>query len=258
MTMKKSEHKYDSAKRGAIDAESAHAAPAARIKLSVPKPSRPVANLLSWWRIDAVAMGIMVALTAAGYFVGVRPVVLAKAEAEALQAALSVARERSDRALATIKNVELQLGRLSRADYNTNGEHRPVRLEPAHRSNQRLAQITQMATLDRLQIDQISAGQSVEALSANSSELSDGSRKPTANNPQPTDHSAYDIVPIRLVGTGTYQTIASFLHRLYDQMPDTAVVAFELTDNPTDPEARTVFHLDLNWFTAPALANVYD
>ncbi len=68
------------------------------------------------------------------------------------------------------------------------------------------------------------------------------------------DHPRYRTVPILLAGQGSYSNCAAFLHRLRESLPDTGVMAFELTGRPSDPRAAANFRFNLVWYAGPASA----
>ena len=60
-------------------------------------------------------------------------------------------------------------------------------------------------------------------------------------------------MPIVLSGQGSYSDSAAFLHRLHQSLPDTGVVAFELSGQPGRGK-KTQFRFNLVWYAAPTLA----
>ena len=102
-----------------------------------------------------------------------------------------------------------------------------IRLYPARQVNQRIAQVTDLATSGGLKIDDVQLGRNSKA-----------------------EHSTR--VPICLAGSGTYLTCSQFLRELNRTLPDTGVTLLEMWGNPgSDIEAAT-FRLDLVWHAAPA------
>jgi Tfp pilus assembly protein PilO len=59
------------------------------------------------------------------------------------------------------------------------------------------------------------------------------------------------IIPVRIAGHGSYQSCATFIHSLHQQLPDVDVRSFKLTGAPNDIETQSAFELQLGWFAAP-------
>jgi hypothetical protein len=102
----------------------------------------------------------------------------------------------------------------------------PLRLQPVSAVNQRLALITELASEQKLKLNEIQPGKAVHG-------------------------NHYDTVPILITGSGNYRTVAAFLHRLHTTFPDTGVSAFSLSGSPATPDAAATFRFSLAWYAAP-------
>ena len=169
------------------------------------------------WRVYAVCALTCVALSAAGYALGVAPAMARAARAEADRVELSNRKQHAADLTAQAAG--------SRADLAATREALaalPLRLEPAALVNERIAKLTDMASDARLSVSEIRPG-------------------------IVTEGRDFDSVPITIAGTGTYPACADFLHRLHDRFPDTAVRAFRA--GQTEGGAAS-FSVDLVWHTA--------
>lgn len=167
--------------------------------------------------IDAGGLGVCLALSAALYFVAVRPVLDEQVQRAAQAAELTEQkREAADLAAAladrrqTLMQTERQVA------------ERSLKLMPLARLNHRLATVTSLANDCGLSLDRIEPGQSV-----------------------PSTH--YVSVPINLSGRGTYLATTQFLERMHEQWPDLAVASLDLRGSA---RGESDFVLQLLWFAA--------
>jgi Tfp pilus assembly protein PilO len=169
------------------------------------------------WKLYASALLTCVALSAGGYALGVSPAVARAARAAADRAELAERRKQAAElsAATTAGRADLVATRESLAAL-------PLKLEPASAVNQRLARLTDMAGESNLSVAEIRPGALVEGRD-------------------------FDSVPISIAGTGTYPACATFLHRLHDRFPDTAVRSFRAGQSET---GNASFSVDLVWHTA--------
>lgn len=172
-------------------------------------------------KIDAAAVAVLLAITAAGYVVGVQPIVARENEIAARRAELEAAKTAAYEATRLLQQVR---GRIAAAERML--AENPMRLQPAHRLNARLAEITAAAVRHGLQIDQLGPGR------ATSSEY-------------------YVTVPIRVTGRSSYAGATRFLHEVRAAMPDLAVASMDLTGDPRSSQAEPKFVLSLVWHASP-------
>jgi Tfp pilus assembly protein PilO len=59
-----------------------------------------------------------------------------------------------------------------------------------------------------------------------------------------------DVIPITVVGRGSYEQYARFLHGLCSSFPDLSVVKIELTGNPAQVSGFETFRFELIWYAA--------
>ena len=172
--------------------------------------------------IDAAGVGVCVALSLVTYFAGIEPILGRHEACKAKRTELASRRDELGRLSASLQELQDRRARVS-ADL----AQCPLRLQAASRTNRRLAEIAELATTCGLKVDAIQPGHA-------------------------TAGALYDIVPIRLTGTGKYPTCVQFLHKLQKVFPDTGVISLDLAggDPPGRPAAGS-FHCQLKWHTAP-------
>jgi Tfp pilus assembly protein PilO len=169
------------------------------------------------WKLYASAVMTCVALSAAGYALGVSPAVARAARAASERSELADRRKQVGElsAAATAARTELAATRDALTAL-------PLKLEAATAVNQRLARLADMAAESSLSVAEVRPGTLTEGRD-------------------------FDSVPVSIAGTGTYPACAAFLHRLHDRFPDTAVRSFRAGQS----EAGTAsFSIDLVWHTA--------
>jgi Tfp pilus assembly protein PilO len=184
--------------------------------------TRAIANYLrAPWQIDATGLVLCAALTYAAYLLGVRPAVSRHVEQRTRDAQLVEARERVSALTASTRMLRTQIVNVDNVLLNTE-----VKLYSASAINQRLAEITSLASECGLEVQLVQTGTIIPS-------------------------QRYAQLPIELAGTGTYRASAWFLHRLRKALPDTAVHAFEFSGNPTESNGLISYQLRLNWYVQP-------
>lgn len=103
-----------------------------------------------------------------------------------------------------------------------------LKLEPTSRINQRVAHVAELAMDSGLKVDQMQPG-------------------------LPTSGQRYQMVPITLMGTGSYKTCMVFLHRIRQVFPDTGVSSLQLSGNPSAPSTQATFRINLSWYALPPM-----
>ena len=160
-----------------------------------------------------------IAVTIAAAVMIVQPLRRSMAEEARLETELS---ELEEQAASHRLDLEQRLGRL-----RTELAAAEVELLPVHQLNRRLADMTALLEQSGMTIQETELGETR------------GGRW-------------FRTVPIRLAGTGSFPQCAAFLHELRSEMPDTGVIAFDLSGSPDRPGQPTSFRFDLVWFAAPA------
>jgi len=156
------------------------------------------------------------------YWLSIHPILREQDSLSARRAHLGTQRENTARLTQRAAGIQTRLGQMNEALAKI-----PIQLEPVDRMNDRIARLTALATGSGLAIHQIEPG-----------DIEQGPK--------------HTMVPIRLVGKGTYKTWAAFLHQLTRQFPDTAVKSFELAGDPSSPASPAQFQIDLLWYAAPS------
>lgn len=169
------------------------------------------------WKLYASALLTCLALSAAGYALGVSPAMSRAAQTAADRAELAERRKQAGElsAATTAARADLVVTRDALAAL-------PLKLEPASAVNQRLARLANMAAESNLSVAEVRPGALAEGRD-------------------------FDSVPISIAGTGTYPACAAFLHRLHDRFPDTAVRSFRAGQAEAGSAS---FGIDLVWHTS--------
>jgi Tfp pilus assembly protein PilO len=178
-------------------------------------------TLWKWWRVDAVGLGIIAALTLVIYVCGFRPLMSNHKEYEDKRAALAAQREHSARLESTLLALQKRLAIVSQSLTSSS-----LTLKPAANLNNQLTQISSLAAESGLAIDDVRTDQAVAEA-----------------------HS--DAFPVMLAGKGTYRACTVFLNRLRKTFPDTTILALDLAGNAGDTSGSGKFDFRLRWHAAP-------
>ncbi|MCL4743334.1 MAG: hypothetical protein KJZ54_14150 [Phycisphaerales bacterium] len=172
--------------------------------------------------IDAPAIVVLAAITAAACFIGVQPALRARAEREEL------ARQADTRiAELTLAQHEQRQFTESLADAHRVLDNATVQLVSSRRLNERVAALAALAREHGLQLDEI---------------------KPGATTPE----ELFDLVEIRISGQASYPASASFFAALHTTYPDTEVSSFRLAARGAGELPADSFQFTLLWYAAPA------
>jgi hypothetical protein len=187
------------------------------------KPAGGAAKLTpGLWQVYGIGLIVCAGLSAAAYLFGVQPALAAREADEAYAADLQGRRQNAVDLAATLTAARQKLEQTRREVAGLK-----LRLEPAAGVNQRLARLADLATAAGLEINEVQPGAA-------------------------TDSPHYQVVPIRISGTGTYPACAQFLHQLRVKFPDTAARSVEVANpSPTRDHTAGTFRFDLAWYTAP-------
>ena len=172
-------------------------------------------------QLDAMAMAVLLAVTAIVYFFGFSPLLERHALVNRQQQELGSVREKlseSQRILADLHQQSIVAAQQLEAS--------PLRLQPVSSLNQRLALVSDLAMQGGAALDDLQPGKS-----------SAGSR--------------YDALPIHVAGTGSFPAFTALLHRIRAEFPDTGIRTFELSGNPQEEAAKAKFSVELLWYTEP-------
>jgi Tfp pilus assembly protein PilO len=186
----------------------------------------PVRRQRLW--IDAAGVAACIAILAIGYVFGIGPLLHHKTELVARNRALAAQRQKVQTAQRNVRQLKSELAGLQRLEARDVIEwSKPVRI------NTRLEQITSIAAARGLEIKGVEPGALHQELH-------------------------YQVMPLRLTGTGSFRGCLSFLHDLRQSMHDTTVAAFRLSGTPEAAGVPVNFNLDLCWYTAPQVATAQD
>ena len=182
-----------------------------------------IQSFLTKWKflqIDAAGAGLCVVAGLLFYFAAVRPLVGQRETRAVQQAQVETQRQNAARLSERTSLLQNRLAEVRKALNET-----PIQLAPAVHINRRIARLADLADQNGLTVDEIQPG-------------------------KPTSTRQYEMIPIRLLGSGSYRTWAAFLHQLPRTFPDTSVRSFELSADPGDPSVPATFRIDLVWHAA--------
>ncbi len=170
--------------------------------------------------IDAAGAALLLVIAAVFYWAGVDPIVELHKNQENQRVCLEDSRRNV--AVKNAANVKLkkELSQVRSALAASS-----VRLERAAAVNQRIRQVTELATSLGLRVAEIQPGEAVY-------------------------FSQYGLVPIHLAGSGGYRPWTSFAHRLSKECPDIWFDSFQLSGKPDNATVPTEFTMDLVWVVA--------
>jgi len=173
-------------------------------------------------RIDAVGIGACIVASVIGYATLVGPLLQHRSAAAGLRHEMETRYDKVvelDSAIATAKTRMTALQQQLAAG--------SIQLESAAHINRRIAGLTGSFSKCDLHVDDVQTGQVFSC-------------------PQ------YDLVPITIVGRGTYQRCVKLLHELSRMFPDTSVMRIDLAGNPAESAQSEKFRLDLFWYATPS------
>ena len=184
-------------------------------------------NNFTWTagHVDAAGGAACVILTALGYLAIVSPLLRQGDQLQSVRTDLAVRQQRVTELASTQLGTRLQLSSLLEQQASDT-----VSLQPRRYLNTRLADITDLVSARGMIID--------------GTELGDAEER-----------QWNQIIPIKLSGSGSFRDFAAFLRGLRESIPDTGVMAFQLSGNPQDPTSPLSFQVDLAWFSAAALVS---
>ena len=167
--------------------------------------------------IDAAGAGICVVATLLLYFAGVQPAIRQKQILDLQAAKLDL---NAAKAVRLNNYADRLTDRLEQAHRLL--EANPLQLLPSSRVNSQIAQLTQLAIDNKLELDEIQLGQIYV---------------------QPL----YDSIPLDLHGRGRFPDCALFLHKINGAFPDISVESFDLSANTQSLPHPGDFHIRLIW-----------
>jgi Tfp pilus assembly protein PilO len=186
--------------------------------------NRPTGGALTALHVHLIGGSVCAVLAALAWFTCLGPVLAARSEARAQRIAIAQQQREADE----LGNQVVQVERLiSRARYEE--QQSPLRLEAVERINRRLSEVSELAADTGLDVSVIQPGQ-------------------VRSQPR------FEIVPIRLEGSGTFRKTALFLHAVHATFPDMGVAAVQVTGRPNDAAGVADFALTLVWYAAPGRA----
>ena len=174
-----------------------------------------------WWPIDLAAVVVCLTITLIVYLIFVSPLVRRSAEQAKQRRELREQHQTLYEQTNNLVKLTDQLAALQAAF-----DASKLQLKHPERINRHLADLTDLARICRIQINQTEPGRSIR-----------GPR--------------FGTVPITLTGMGSYRDCTSFLHELHERFEDTGVHAFELASNTDQVSKAARFTCELIWFTAP-------
>jgi Tfp pilus assembly protein PilO len=175
----------------------------------------------SVYRIYLAGAVACAAISAGAYLFGVRPALARHGQQQNLHAEFQSAKQKSASLNGTRTHLVAQLATVNEALNNL-----PLRLEPASTVNQRISVLTLVTRECGLNIDEM-------------------------RGTPPLESADYQTVQILIAGSGTYGSVAKFLHTLRQRFPDTAIRSFETSNNSASPDMpAATFQFDLVWHAA--------
>ncbi len=180
------------------------------------------ARIRFWSQIDAAGVLIAAALIGLFYLAALRPLLAHQLAQQELQQQLLDEKKQAVDAATELESARDKLEAVNQAVAAS-----PLKLQPVDALNDRLAQISKLATACGLNITNI---------------------RPDS----PVAEMHYSILPIALGGAGGYRNCTLFLRDLHDQLPDTGVGTLKLSAGADSSSAT--FQIELRWFAAQTAA----
>jgi hypothetical protein len=186
--------------------------------------------------IDALGLSAAAGLALAVAGLGLWPMLDRLGEIDRARAELAQVQAQNDEQALAVRSSAAGLERARARLANES-----IVLRPAGELNTHVRRLTELAAAQGLKLDQINPG-------------------------APQRGPRYTSVPLKLGGTGTYGQVERFLRALRSEHPDTAVIAFQITQPLAEPVpagaskseklaqgasvASAQFMLDMAWFAA--------
>lgn len=169
-------------------------------------------------KVDAAGIGCCVATSLLFYWLIVQPFLGRQSATARQRRELEVQQENAAELKAALGRTRAQLaGAQAQLAAST------TRLEPATHVNRRIARLTQLFAVCDLEVDDIQTGK-----------ISYG--------------PPYDMVPITVVGRGSYGQCTRLFRKLHSVCPDMSVARIELAGNPAQADTQATFHLEFTWY----------
>jgi Tfp pilus assembly protein PilO len=172
--------------------------------------------------LDVAGVGFCLAVSLVCYLTTVGPVVRQRSATAALRREMQTQQGKSAKLRTATATAKEHL-RVVQQDLAGTA----IQLDAAAHLNRRVARLTQFLSECGLQVDEVQTGRI-------------GST------------SRYDLVPITLVGRGTYRQCVTLLHGLCATFPDMSVMRIELTGNPAQPAEPDKVQFEMVWYAAPS------
>lgn len=182
---------------------------------------RAIPERLNLLKIDAAGLGVCVAASLLFYWATVQPF---------LEGRTLIAGQRRELVDRRDKVTELKAGAARLQERMTGVQDAlatsAIKLEPAARINKRVAGLTQFFSDCELDVDDVQTGR-------------------VSNGVQ------YDLVPVTILGRGSYAQCVRFFRGLRVKFPDMNVARLEFSCVPGPTPRRATFKFDLLWYAAP-------
>lgn len=181
---------------------------------------RAITRRHRWTRIDAVGIGVCVAITLLWYAATISPLIRQRSLTADLRGRIRDQQRTTERTKAATVAAQQQL-QVVRQELAAGG----IRLDSAAHINTRIARLTEFFTECALHIDDIQTGRTCSGLQC-------------------------DLVPIAIVGRGAYTQCVRFLHRLSSAFPDMSVTRVEFRGVPAREIQPQQFRFEMFWYAA--------
>jgi Tfp pilus assembly protein PilO len=169
-------------------------------------------------KVDAAGIGCCVAASLVFYWLIVQPFLQRQSTTARQCRELEVQQEQAAELKAVLGRTRAQLaGAQARLAAST------TRLEPVTHINRRIARLTQFFAACDLEVDDIQTGK-------------------VSHGPP------YDVIPITVIGRGSYGQCTRLFHRLHSVCPDMSVARIELSANPAQAATQATFQLEFIWY----------
>jgi len=170
--------------------------------------------------IDAIGVGVCLALTLGLYLVGIVPLMASHEDYAEAEQAFATEQAHAQDLEASLRTLHTQLRDTRQGAADSEVHLRPPTAAPLH-----VANISKLAAEAGLQIDDMRTG---------------------APTPGP-----YAIeIPVHLAGIGSYRACTQFLRQLRQALPETCVLSFALAGKPNDTTGAAAVTMDLMWHAA--------